>query len=380
MKLALIYSPWLLAHRPSGLDFGNIYRDPRGLTGSEYGLARLADEYQKMGHEVHVYTVTQDKGWRGVQLHPWEERESIDGGFDLAIALNIPDDLRVVKAQFRMCIFWLNNFTFCKPGFEDHCDLFIGPSGAHLHEAINTWKLTEGGGRFDANPAKWTHTPLGCDPEQYGKVAKIPGRVIYCSSPDRGLDHLLGCWEDIKKAAPHATLHVFYRLQPWIDQIMKVPEGFAPMADTRRRALVIDAAVKKFSVDGSVVIRDAVSREEIEEEQSRAEVLAYPCDTPIWSEGWSCSVHECCVAKACPVITDCDAFKTVYGDFLPMVERGSPGWVERWRDLVIRALTDKEWRDGINEKAHAWAKDKTWAATAQNMLALVAERQKAMAA
>lgn len=383
MKLALIYSPWLLAHRPSGLDFANIFTDSRGLTGSEYGLARLAEEFVKLGHEVEVFTVTQDKEWRGVKLRPWEERNQIDASYDTAISLNIPDDLRVVAARFRATIFWLNNFTFCKVGFQDHCDLFIGPSEPHRQMALNHWKDVDGQatgflGRYDAEPEKWVHEPLGCDPGQYGKQPKIPGRVIYCSSPDRGLDHLMSVWHEIKAAVPHATLHIFYRLQPWIDQILAVDPNFAPMAEIRRKALAIDAAIKRFAGDGSIVIRDAVSREQIEIEQGRAEVLAYPCDTPIWSEGWSCSVHECCVARACPVITDCDAFKDVYGGFLPMVERGAPGWVEQWRDLVIRALKDKAFRNGVNDKAHTWAVEKTWARTAKAFLDRIEERRVAI--
>ena len=38
-------------------------------------------------------------------------------------------------------------------------------------------------------------------------------RVIYTSSYDRGLEHLLGMWPDIKKEVPKAELHVFYGWQ-----------------------------------------------------------------------------------------------------------------------------------------------------------------------
>ena len=38
-------------------------------------------------------------------------------------------------------------------------------------------------------------------------------RVIYTSSYDRGLEHLLGMWADVKKEVPEAELHVFYGWQ-----------------------------------------------------------------------------------------------------------------------------------------------------------------------
>lgn len=38
-------------------------------------------------------------------------------------------------------------------------------------------------------------------------------RVIYTSSYDRGLEHLLKMWPDVKKAVPKAELHIFYGWQ-----------------------------------------------------------------------------------------------------------------------------------------------------------------------
>lgn len=38
-------------------------------------------------------------------------------------------------------------------------------------------------------------------------------RIIYTSSYDRGLEHLLGMWPAIKKEVPDAELHVFYGWQ-----------------------------------------------------------------------------------------------------------------------------------------------------------------------
>ena len=38
-------------------------------------------------------------------------------------------------------------------------------------------------------------------------------RVIYTSSYDRGLEHLLKMWPDVKKSVPDAELHIFYGWQ-----------------------------------------------------------------------------------------------------------------------------------------------------------------------
>jgi len=386
VKIAGLFSPWLLAHRPSGLDFANLYTDARGLTGSEYGVSRICEELVKLGHEVDLFTVTSDTEWHGVKLHKFDDPKKTTGGYDTAISWLIPDELRGVDARFKSTIFWNNNFTFCKVGFEEHCDLFISPSESHRQMALNVWRDVQDTpmgplGKYVADPDKWIWLPLGCDPGQYGKQAKIPGRVIYCSSPDRGLHHLLAEWPSIRAAVPHATLHVFYRLQPWIDQILQVPENFEPMRAIRERALAV-SKILPHAAELGITIRDAVSREQIEIEQSKAEILAYPCDTTQWSEGWSCSTHEGCIAKACPVITDCDAFGEVYGGVLPMVhlDKSSIAWRGKWRDLVIRALMDPGFRDEVNARAYAWAAERTWRDTARLLAESIQSRMAAKAA
>jgi len=45
-------------------------------------------------------------------------------------------------------------------------------------------------------------------------------KLLYCSSPDRGLQHLLFMWEDIKEAYPDAELHIAYGCKVF-DEIAK---------------------------------------------------------------------------------------------------------------------------------------------------------------
>lgn len=45
---------------------------------------------------------------------------------------------------------------------------------------------------------------------QYTKIKRNPHLVVYGSSYDRGLEHLLKMWPEVRKAVPDAELHVFY--------------------------------------------------------------------------------------------------------------------------------------------------------------------------
>lgn len=309
MKIALLYGASGLAARGS-LEIEGYRDDPRGLTGSEYGAIRLYELLDQMGHDVTFCVAC-----------PPPEGES----FDLAIALNEPDLLRFVDAKFRVCEFWVNGFTHCKVGFDQFCDLFVSPSDPHLRMALETWRdveQTPAGcqGSYEAAREKWVALPLGHDVTKRGP--KVSGRVIHLSSPDRGLHRLLEMWPSIKESVPHATLRVFYRLQPWIDQLKAAPI-YRPVERNRRRALYIEDALRRLEESGGleswgVEVCDSVSRNRIDQELAEAEVMAYPCETLSWSEGFSCSTLEACAAGCAVVVTDCDALGDVYRTIGPV--------------------------------------------------------------
>src|SRR4029079_16434810 len=91
---------------------------------------------------------------------------------------------------------------------------------------------------------------------------------------------------------------------------------------------------------------------------AQAQVLAYPCDTISWSEGFSCTTLECCAARACPVVSDCDAMGEIYGTLDPVPRE--PGWVKAWTERVIEALKVESVRDEQNERAYKLASHLTW--------------------
>lgn len=353
MNIALAYPAMNLPFRGS-LELENYWSDPRGLTGSEYGFIRLYEELKALGHEVEPYIGTQASG---------------STVYDAAIVINDPNWLRDAKARVRVCEFYMNDFGFCQLGFEQHVDLFHAPSAPHMRRMLEQeWPVqmtTEGpSGHVRFAPAQWKVNELGCDPERFGGVEKVPGRVIYASSPDRGLHWLLQEWPAIKRAVPHAHLRIFYRLEPWIRGFDNVPY-YPSIEPLRRRAVYIEEALRRLR-HLDVVAVDSVSREQIAREMSEAEVMAYPCDTVSWSEGFSCSILEACAARACPVITDCDALGELYGGWTASVKRNGC-WPVRWRDTVIEKLTDESIRDYHNDQAEFFAKERTWKHTAARL-------------
>lgn len=404
MRLTLLFGPLCLAFRGE-VRFSDLWTDPRGLTGSELGLVRIAEELAALGHDVTVHVKSPEAGTtqRGFRV---ESPETQIAPCDATIAINEPDLNRGAPAgALRVTCFWLNGMTHCQVGFDAHNDLYLSPSAPHLHEIMmrEAWRAVapipshpDGQERYEPNADKWAVVDLGCDPWRYDlnedretspeigvemqPIEKIPGRAIYSSSPDRGLHWLLQEWPVIKLAAPHATLHIFYRLEPWIRGFDNTPY-FPPIEPNRARALYVQEALRRLSdPKWGITLRDSVSRETIEREMAQAEVMAYPCDTLAWSEGFSCSVLEGCAARACPITTDCDALGGVYGDALPLTRRNDRApeeWVPEWRKAVIGALKDADYRRQVNEKARAFAERRTWKRVAENIMAEVEKRKSA---
>ena len=375
-----------------------LYDDPRGLTGSEYGVIRVAEELAAMSHDVTLFTHTSDTEWHGVKLRPLEARGESE--FDVAISWSEPDTLREVRAKVRVLYTMLNTWSYVQPGFQDHFDLGIAVSPAHLDKILHDWRGvgSDANGQplaeYVADPAKWTIVPLGCDPKQLdperwrevvptpgdeayaykftgNATPKVAGKVVYASSPDRGLHWLLQEWPAIKRAVPHATLHVYYRLGDWLPTF-DTTTYFPPIEPNRAIVTYVRECLRRFQEHGGmgVTVHDSVSRNEIHRELASAEVLGYPCSTMSWSEGFSCTILEACAARSCPITTDCDALGSVYGEALPLVKREGD-WVPAWRDNVIRALTDAEWRDEVNQTARALGEKLTWRKTAEGLLGAI---------
>lgn len=401
MRVELLFGRMCLSFR-GGFSFAGLLDDPRGLTGSELGFVRIGEELAALGHDVTLRTVSTDTSHGAMKVASIDEPCE---PCDLVISINEPDLLRKAPpGAKRVCMFWLNEVSFCQVGFADHVDLFCSPSAGHLEQVMNNpkWREVErapehpsGKEQYIAPPDKWTIVPLGCDPDRLvpglfaggigndatpGTVPydyrghKTSGSVIYCSSPDRGLHWLLQEWPAIKRAVPHATLEVYYRLGDWLKTFDSTPY-FPPIEPNRAIVDYVRECLRRFSDAGGlgVTVHDSVSRNEIQKAQASAECLAYPCSTMSWSEGFSCSILECCAARACPIITDCDALPSVYGEALPIVRREGD-WVPVWRDQVIRALTDEAFRNDVNEKARKLAENLTWRRTAEGLLAKIQER------
>lgn len=365
MKIAFIFGAWSVGARP--LDFNNLWSNPRGLTGSDLGVAITAKEMAKLGHDVSLFTVHADSKpaiWEGVKLFTFEEVPTINSDFDAVISWSEPDNLRLASDKsVRVVCQMLNDFTYCHPGFDEHVDVWTAP----CQKLIDHLSSQPGA----PNKEKFVVLPLGCDPSWYSDQ-RIPGRVIWCSSADRGLHWLLQEWPKIKAAVPFADLRIYYNFN------YNSTEGIEPNSNNHshfmemgHRARYMKEAIKRLKHLGVLQV-GSVSRDMMHQEMSMASVLAFPCDPIAFTEGFSVATLEAHASYTVPVITNADCLGSIYDNSGAIViETPLQQHLPQFTDAVIRALTDKQFADATIAKCMKFAEEHTWAKSAKRLETII---------
>ena len=178
-------------------------------------------------------------------------------------------------------------------------------------------------------------------------------KVIYTSSYDRGLEHLLKIWPDVKKSVPKAELHVYYG---WY--LFKKFYG-----DNPERIAWMEKMDKMMEADG-ITHHGRVSQDEIRGAMSDCGIWAYPthfgeisCITAMKAQALGCI----------PVVVNYAALETtvqhgikVEGDIY------DPETSDKFKEELINLLKDSKKQKEIRKPMTEWAKKHfTWKRVAQ---------------
>ena len=344
LKIVLIYGE--MSSRGRGpYVMADLYRR-KGLTGSESSFFNLARGLAAKGHEVVVLcdclppaNPTEPTEWGFLAL-PMESAAALGSvPCDVAIAWNEPDYLELcAPGTLKLCAQQLNDWRYVRGNIFQLADCIVYPSQNHADYMTTHEGAPIGGCRVIPNSIDRSMVA----PRD---MRRNPKKVVYCSSPDRGLHHLLSLWPEVRARVPDAELHVFYRLAPWIADVGALGPwaGAHPdVCESARRARYVDEALRRMATGYGVVVRDLVPNVEMSRELASAGVLAYPCDPLRYTEGFGVSALDAVAAGCRVVISGADALPSVHGSAATVIE-GPPDAPEiraRWVDAVVKAMTE----------------------------------------
>lgn len=342
MKVSLVgslYSLWKPV-TPAAL-----YVPGRMVAGGETALIRVSQQLAARGHEVFVYAFTdKEADWDGVRWIPLASNGTFvrpSAPVDIAISFDTPVPLHNIQAHISLLACQTNDppmagapdisaFTFC--------------SNWHLDAVCRRRTMIPRERAFVIGN--------GVDLELYAQresVPKIPGRLLWTSSPDRGLHHALRIFRLAREQRPDLTLHVYY-------DFSKAFEGSKWAMDLHTQNLW--EAKKLMETTEGVTYVGPVDKRTLAQAEMEAEVLLMSEDTVQPTEGYGISVISSMAAGCIPLISDCDALPELWGRHTPMLPL--PIDYGQWTQALLDLLGDKPMQANYRALGYARAAECGW--------------------
>lgn len=190
------------------------------------------------------------------------------------------------------------------------------------------------------------------------RPARQKSRLIYSSSPDRGLDVLLTVFPHIRKAVPEASLHVYYGFDNW-EKAVRVRNDLQEMV----RLGVIRGLLNQ----PGVFYHGRVGQKELAQEFLKSELWAYPT---YFTETFCITAAEA-MASGLPIVTtNLAALTTTVGDTGIMFDGDSRGQVYQTKFMAacIELLKNRDKWEHLSIKGMKRAESFTWSTVVDEWL------------
>lgn len=321
-----------------------------GIGGSENAVIEVSKRLARKGHNVRVYTSCGVNGegiFDGVEYHS-SDKISLIEHCDVYIAWRHANLLDVSNVNAKVKYLWVHDV--CALGAK-HSNLLKADGIL----ALSDWHADNIERVHNVPRSQIVRTRNGIDNTRFSKfrnVKRNPRKVVYSSSPDRGLHTLLLVWPKIRAIVPDATLYIYYGFSNW-------KKTATSSNDTAQLQYIndLEMRIQMLSHQG-VFFLDRVSQEELAKEFLSAGVWAYPT----WFSETSCiSAMEAQAAGLRIVTSPIAALKETVGERGKMIDGDwlSPSYQEKFVKLVVEAMTkedesDREYLARYAEQNFSW--------------------------
>lgn len=345
-----------------------------GIGGTEYCYIKLAEALVKQGHKVVVSGLVDARVDSGVHYIPLEQLKKHQSplgknngdklrGYDhynIVIAgqyINYFKELKRKKITFDKSIFWLHNDDGWYNWYRgkvmkddevnealSQVDKFVCVSEFHVDIIKDKLKAFGYTPHDSTTYIQSIDNAIDLDDWNNIKASKIKGRIIWSSSPDRGLKTILDNWSDLKQARPELTLTI----------------ACPPYASDWDAGLIKQDGIEYLG---------ALSPKRLKEEQYKAEYWIYQSE---YLETYCITAVEMMISNTKLLTNGGGNIKNIIG----MGERGmlinnNPATI---KEMLIRDTTDRTFARLWSNKtivAREWAIKQTWNNRVTEWLSLI---------
>lgn len=219
--------------------------------------------------------------------------------------------------------------------------------------------------------SRWHVLPNAIEGVDHLEHHPVPGRVIYQTSPDRGLHVLLEQWGAIRARVPYATLHVTGSPEAIIRAYSR--DEYRGSDEERMAQRLADGMLVAQRA-GGVEFLGRVPRDVMLRELAQASCFAFPAELWSPSETFSVSILEAQRIGVPVVLCPQDALAEVWGESgCRMVPEPVREHMGEFVDAVVEVLTDAGVARRISEAQREFSKQFTFDAAAQVLDGIIRE-------
>lgn len=234
-----------------------------GLGGSETALIGIGEGFAKLNRKVSIFSRIADEGYfNGVRYRDWSGY--VPGIYsDLFIAWRAPEliDDQVNSPQ---AILWMHDTDVgdrLTPARAAKFTNIVVLTNWHKEHMLKVYPFLD--------PSKLIVIPNGVNLDLFNGPTRTrdKNRVVYSSSPDRGLDIILEhIWPKVIEAVPDAELHVYYGWNNFDQFIPVVPQ----LGELKSHLMDL------LSKSKNVVQHGRVSQTKLAQEMRQSNIWLYP--------------------------------------------------------------------------------------------------------
>ena len=350
-----------IAFFPSGcLPFHAKTLKERPLGGMETAIIRLAEALSGLGHRVFIITGVENPPLSSPLYLPIRALQDL-GPIDILLAVREWKPI-FLQLEAKLRFLWTGD-SYDQPqniGIGDRrivekLDCLLPVSEWHKARLCEESGFPETKAHVLRNGI---HLPLFAGVED-----RHPKRLIYSSTPYRGLTLFTKIFPEIKRRHPEAELHAFSGYK-----VYSGPNGYNEQALAEYQILV-----KNLQTMGGCIVHDNISQDELAREFLKSAVLAYPNTF----EETSCITAMEAQAAGCAIVTsNYGALSETVGDAGILIEGqpGSPDYITAFIDALDRVLSDESLRQKLAQRGRERAKLFDWSHVAQDFTEFCARR------